>query len=188
MASGANLLMNMFGRPRGIIGRLGGVIMARMNADRGVWVAGLLEVTPNDAVLEIEFGPGVIIQCPSTLVSTGHVSGSDPSPEMLEQARARNAIAIKEGRVDLRRGLVESLPFADDIFDKALAINSMQVWADTATGLRAIRRVMRPGGRIALGFTRYSGQLNQGLVQALIAAGFADAQVKEKTRTSVHSQ
>ena len=39
---------------------------------------------------------------------------------------------------------------------------------------------MRPGGRIALGFTQYSGQLNQGLEQPLIAAGFADAQVKER--------
>ncbi len=60
MASDPNLLMNMFGRPRGIIGQLGGVIMARMNADCGVRVAGLLEVTPDDAVLEIGFGPGVI--------------------------------------------------------------------------------------------------------------------------------
>jgi hypothetical protein len=33
--------MNMFGRPRGIMGRLGGAIMARMNKDCGVWVAGL---------------------------------------------------------------------------------------------------------------------------------------------------
>jgi len=161
MASGPNLLMNMFGRPRGIIGRLGGVIMARMNADCGVWVAGLLEVTPDDAVLEIGFGPGVIIQCLSKLASAGHVAGIDPSPEMVEQARARNAIAIKDGRVDLRRGSAESLPFADDTFDKALAINSMQVWPDAAGGLRAIQRVMRLGGRIALGFTRYSGQLNQ---------------------------
>ena len=151
MASGPNLLMNMFGRPRGIIGRLGGVIMARMNADCGVWVAGLLEVTPGDAVLEIGFGPGVIIQCLSKLASGGYVAGIDPSPEMVEQALARNAIAIKDGRVDLRRGSVESLPFADNIFDKALAINSMQVWPDAATGLRAVRRVMRPGGRIALG-------------------------------------
>jgi ubiquinone/menaquinone biosynthesis C-methylase UbiE len=172
--------MNMFGRPRGIMGRLGGVIMARMNADCGVWVAGLLEVNPNDRVLEIGFGPGVIIQCLSKLASAGHVAGIDPSPEMLEQARARNAITIKNGRVDLRRGSVESLPFADNTLDKALAINSMQVWPAAATGLRAIGRVMRPGGRIALGFTRYSGQLNQGLEQALVAAGFADAQVKER--------
>ena len=108
MASGPNLLMNMFGRPRGIIGRLGGVIMARMNADCGVWVAGLLEVTSDDAVLEIGFGPGVIIQCLSKLASAGHVAGIDPSPEMVEQARARNAIAIKDGRVELRRGSAET--------------------------------------------------------------------------------
>jgi hypothetical protein len=49
---------------------------------------------------------------------------------MVEQARARNAAAIESGRVDLRRGSVESLPFDDDTFDKALAINSMQVWPD----------------------------------------------------------
>ena len=89
--------MNMFGRPRGIIGRLGGVIMARMNAGCAVWVAGLLEVTPDDAVLEIGLGPSVIIQCLSKLASAGHVAGIDPSPEMVEQARARNAIAIKDG-------------------------------------------------------------------------------------------
>ena len=80
--------MDMFGRPRGIIGRLGGVIMARMNADCGVWVAGLLEVTPDDAVLEIGFGPGVIIQCLSKLASAGRLAGIDPSAEMVEQARA----------------------------------------------------------------------------------------------------
>jgi ubiquinone/menaquinone biosynthesis C-methylase UbiE len=155
--------------------------MARMNADCGVWVAGLLDVAPNDAVLEIGFGPGVISQCLSKLAAAGHVAGIDPSLEMLEQARARNAIAIKDGRVDLRRGSVESLPFDDNAFDKALAINSMQVWSDAATGLRAIWRVVRPGGRIALGFTRYSGQLNQGLEQKLIAAGFVEAHVKRRS-------
>ena len=81
-------------------------------------------------------GPGVIIQCLSKLASAGHVAGIDPSPEMVEQARARNAIAIKDGRIDLRRGSAESLPFADDTFDKALAINSMQVWPDAARTAR----------------------------------------------------
>jgi ubiquinone/menaquinone biosynthesis C-methylase UbiE len=99
----------------------------------------------------------VIIQCLSKLAPAGHVAGIDPSPEMVEQARARNAIAIKDGRVDLRRRSAESLPFADDTFDKALAINSMQVWPDAAAGLRAIQRVMRPGGRIALALRTIPG-------------------------------
>jgi SAM-dependent methyltransferase len=102
--------------------------------------------------LEIGFAPGVIIQCLSKLASAGHLAGIDPSSEMVKQARARNAIAIKDGHADLRCGSAESLPFTGDIFDKALAMNSMQVWPDAATGPRAIRRVMSPGGRIALGF------------------------------------
>ena len=49
--------------------------------------------------------------------------------------------------------------------DKALTINSMQVWPDPAAGLREMRRVMKPGVKIALGFTPYSGQSNEGLTQ-----------------------
>jgi ubiquinone/menaquinone biosynthesis C-methylase UbiE len=154
-------LMRMFGRPQGILGRLGDIIMARMNADCGTWVVGLLDVGRNDSVLEVGFGPGVVIQSLSNLVAAGHVAGIDQSLEIVEQARARNATAIQRGRVDLRHGSVESLPFDDDSLDKALAINAMQVWPDPLAGLREKRRVMKRGGRIALGFTLYSGQPNE---------------------------
>jgi ubiquinone/menaquinone biosynthesis C-methylase UbiE len=174
------ILMQMFGRPRGVPGRLGGIIMARTNADCGAWVTELLEIGPCDSVLEVGFGPGVIIQRLAQLA--GRTSGIDPSQEMVAQARARNAIAIKDGRVDLRRGSVEHLPFDDNAFDKALAINSMQVWPDSAAGLREMRRVIKPSGRVALGFTPYSGQQNQGLTQTLTAAGLTKATVVEKDR------
>jgi ubiquinone/menaquinone biosynthesis C-methylase UbiE len=101
---------------------------------------------------------------------------------MVEQARARNATAIQSGRVDLRHGSVESLPFNDDSFDKALAINAMQVWPDPGAGLREIRRVMKRGGGIALGFTPYSGRPNEGLTETLTAAGFTKAHVVETSK------
>jgi ubiquinone/menaquinone biosynthesis C-methylase UbiE len=175
-----NILLHMFGRPRGLPGRLGGIIMAHMNEDCGAWVADLLEIGPNDSVLEVGFGPGVIIRRLSKLASQGHVAGVDPSQEMVEQARARNAAAIETGRVDLRRGSVESLPFDDDAFDKALAVNSMQVWPDPPAGLREMRRVMKPGAKVALGFTPYSGQPHKGLTEILTATGFSEANVVEK--------
>jgi ubiquinone/menaquinone biosynthesis C-methylase UbiE len=112
--------MHKFGR-QGVLGRLGGIIMARTNAAFGTRVSNLLEVGPNDSVLEVGFGPGVFIQRMSKLATAGHVAGIDPSREMVEQARARNATAIQSGRVDLRHGSVESLPFDDSSFDKALA-------------------------------------------------------------------
>lgn len=173
------ILMHAFGRPRGVLGKLGGVIMARTNADFGTRTSNLLDVTPNDSVLEVGFGPGVIIQRLSELATAGQVAGIDPSREMVEQARARNATAVQSGRVDLRHGSIESLPFDDNSFDKALAINSMQVWPDAVVGLREMRRVMKPGGKIAIGFTRHSGQPNKGLTDTLNAAGFTKPHVVE---------
>jgi len=172
-------LMRAFGRPRGILGRLGGMIMARMNADFGICVAGLLEIGPNDRVLEVGFGPGVVIEHLARLASSGHVAGIDPSTEMTAQAQARNSVPIREGRVDLRLGSVESLPFDEESFDKALAINSMQVWPRALAGLQEIHRVTKPGGRIALGFTQHSGQVNEGVAEVIAAAGFAEAHTVE---------
>ena len=170
-----SILLRAFGRPQGLLGRVGGMIMARMNADCGAWVTGLLELRPNDRVLEVGFGPGVVIQRLSNLMRAGSIAGIDASPEMVEQAIARNEATIQEGRVDLQLGSVEHLPFDDGSFDKALAINSMQVWPDAVAGLREIRRVVKPGGRIALGFTSNSGQPREGVVEKLVAAGFTEA-------------
>jgi ubiquinone/menaquinone biosynthesis C-methylase UbiE len=172
--------MRMFGHPQGALGRLGGIIMARMNADCGAWVCGLLEIVPNDRVLEVGFGPGVVIQRLSKLAPAGHVAGIDQG-EMLEQAQARNATAINSGRVDLRHASVENLPFDDDSFDQALAINSMQFWPPVA-GMQEMLRVMKRGGVIALGFTPYSGQPNEELTEQLMGAGFTKAHVVETTK------
>jgi ubiquinone/menaquinone biosynthesis C-methylase UbiE len=159
---------------------LGGIIMARTNEGCGAWVTDLLDIRPNENVLEVGFGPGVIIQRLSNLASAGRVAGIDPSQEMVMQARARNATAIQNGLVDLRRGSVDSLPFDDNSFDKALAINSMQVWPHPSAGLREMGRVMKSGARVALGFTPYSGQPNEGLTETLMAAGFTNANVVER--------
>jgi ubiquinone/menaquinone biosynthesis C-methylase UbiE len=173
-----SVLRRMFGQPRGFLGRLGGVIMARTNDPCGAWVIELLNVAPNESVLEVGFGPGTAIRRLSALAA--HVAGVDPSREMVAQARARNAIALENGRVELLRGSVEDLPFAGDTFDKAMAINSMQIWPHPVAGLREMRRVLKPGGTIALGFTLYSGQRNQGLTEKLSAAGFAGPRVVTK--------
>lgn len=174
-----SLLMQMFGRPKGVLGRLGGLILARTNRDFAQWVIHLLEIQPDEKVLEVGFGPGVGIEILAAAVSTGYIAGVDYSKEMVEQARARNAKAIEAGSVQLQYGSVEALPFADDTFDKALAINSMQVWTEAMVGLQEVRRVMKLGGKIALGFTPYSGQPSTGLTEMLTAAGFTEVRLVE---------
>jgi ubiquinone/menaquinone biosynthesis C-methylase UbiE len=179
MSLTGRMLMRMFGRPKGIPGRVGGIIMARTNQPCAAWVIDLLGIQPHDSVLEVGFGPGVGIELLARSVSEGYIAGVDPSEEMVEQARARNVNAMESSRVDLRYGSVERLPFEDNTFTKTLAINSMQVWPDAVAGLREMRRVMTPGGSIALGFTPYSGQSKGGLPEMLTATGFTEAHVVE---------
>ena len=173
MALFREILMRAFGRPQGLLGRIGGMLMVRGNRECAAWVVGRLAIDVRDAVLEVGFGSGVGIAEAAAAASAGRVTGIDPSPEKLAQARARNAEAVASGRVALQLGSVEALPFADAGFDKAFAINSMQVWPDAVAGLREIRRVVRRGGRVALGFTPPSGQKKDCLLDALTAAGFA---------------
>jgi ubiquinone/menaquinone biosynthesis C-methylase UbiE len=158
MSIGTHFLMRAFGRPQGLLGRVGGIIMGRMNRDMAGSVIAQLKLRPDERVLEVGFGPGVGIALLASSLPSGCVAGVDPSPEMNAQARKRNAGVIASGRVDLRQTSVEQLPFGATTFDAAMAINSMQMWPDRLAGLREIARVLRPGGRIALGFTAHSGQ------------------------------
>jgi hypothetical protein len=57
-----SILIRTFGRPKGILGKLGGAIMARTNQKCAAWVIALLDIQPKDTVLEVGFGSGIGIQ------------------------------------------------------------------------------------------------------------------------------
>jgi ubiquinone/menaquinone biosynthesis C-methylase UbiE len=179
MSLGHRILMRMFGRPEGLLGRLGGIILARTNRSFAEEIIAFLDVGVSEKVLEVGFGPGVGIELLAKAAPMGKIAGVEPSKEMVKQATARNAAAIGTGAVDLRRGAVDSMPFEDDTFDAVIAINSMQVWPDATVGLREIRRVLAVEGKVALGFTPNSGQPRAGVIETLSSADFDDAHLVE---------
>jgi SAM-dependent methyltransferase len=66
---------------------------------------------------------------------------------MCRQA-SRRAGATK--RVDLRIGVVSSLPWPDAAFDGILAVNTAQFWPEPAADVAEAVRVLAPGGRIVI--------------------------------------
>ena len=137
-------------RPSGILGRFVGNVMQNMNDSNARWTVSLLDLQPESRVLEIGFGPGVAVQYASEKVPKGFVAGIDLSDTMVQAARKRNAAAIKTGRVDLKQGDVSALPYPDESFDKALAIHSIMFWSKPVNCLKELRRVLRPGGLLAI--------------------------------------
>jgi SAM-dependent methyltransferase len=81
---------------------------------------------------------------PGSVVNLGAGSGNyeptdrrvvavEPSVQMIRQRPAHRAPVV--------RGVAESLPFADDSFDVAMAVLTVHHWSDPAAGLREMRRV-----------------------------------------------
>jgi ubiquinone/menaquinone biosynthesis C-methylase UbiE len=145
-------LRNPSGFGGGLIARL----MAFANRQPN-WIAiDALKIAPSDAVLELGFGPGSAIRTLNSMVPHGRVFGIDHSAAMLAQASRYNRRAIRIGRVQLQQGRFDALPWASDTFDKILAVNVVYFFCADAAEIREARRVLRPGGMMAIYATHKS--------------------------------
>ena len=114
------------------------------------WALGHLVLAPDSIVLDVGCGGGRTIQQLALLVPSGKVSGIDYSAASVAVARRTNAQAISAGRVDIRVGSVSSMPYADESFDVVTAVETHYYWPNLVDDLREVRRVLRPGGRVAI--------------------------------------
>lgn len=137
-----------FHHPTGWLGHLVGRLMTIINRERVEWAVDKLNVQATDEILEIGFGSGLGIQALAKRAS--HVSGIDISAVMVQQARKRNAQAIRHSQVDIQQGVAEDIPFSENKFDKILTINVYHHWDDKALGLSECLRVLKADGTLAI--------------------------------------
>jgi SAM-dependent methyltransferase len=96
-------------------------------------------------VLDVGVGPGHL--CGELAIRGWRVTGVDPSPAMLELARAR----VPSRAVRLLPGSIEALPFEAATFDTVVAIGVLEYVSDVEAALAEVERVLLPGGRAVLG-------------------------------------
>jgi SAM-dependent methyltransferase len=108
----------------------------------------VLELGPQDRLLEVGCGGGTFLAW--ALASGCTARAVDHSAEMLELARRRNAAAIAEDRLALYEADAASLPFPDGAFTAAASTNAFFFFYEPDAVLAEIRRVLAPGGRIAI--------------------------------------
>jgi SAM-dependent methyltransferase len=100
-------------------------------------------VSAGQKVIDVGCGSGALTVVLAETVGPENVAGVDPSEPFVAEARARVPGA------DLRVGPAESLPFDDDTFDAALSQLVFHFVQDPARSVAEMRRVTRPGGRVA---------------------------------------
>jgi SAM-dependent methyltransferase len=105
----------------------------------------ILEATrvgPGTRLLDVGCGSGEL--CALAAARGAEVAGVDAAEGMIAIARRRLPDA------DLRVGPIEQLPWEDDSFHVATAVNALQFAADFVDALREVARVVVPGGSVAI--------------------------------------
>ena len=166
-------LIRPWATPRGLAGRLAGWEMSYGRGEFDDRVIAQLNVQPGEAILEVGCGPGVTVERLLARHTDLRITAVDPSPVMIKQAERRNREAVAAGRLRLAQAAAEALPFGTGEFDRGVTVNSIGHWTSSAKGLAELRRVLRPGGLLAVAARRpLPGERIGELREALHAAGF----------------
>ena len=149
-----HFIARQLARPHGLFGKLVmGRLLDRANADDNRLVLGTLDPDPNARILEIGFGGGALLFEIAHNLDGGHIDGVDISREMLAVASKRVVREDLGEPVSLRLAGVDSLPFTDASFDYAYSVHTIYFWPDLERGIVELARVIKPGGRLVLGFS-----------------------------------
>jgi len=187
-------------KPAGLIGKVFGVLMNRVNKDLNKFMLENLQLESVDQVLEIGFGDGKLIGEIASLLPKGKVVGIDFSKSMVKQARKNNKKGIAQGLVEIFNASIENIPFDDGSFNKACSANTIYFWPNPEQNALEVYRILKENSKFVLGF-RTKQQLQNhsftdhgftlyttdGVVALLKKAGFSDVEIVKSSSNKLDS-
>jgi ubiquinone/menaquinone biosynthesis C-methylase UbiE len=136
-----------------------------------------LGVAPGDHLLEVGCGHGVAASLVCERLATGHLTAIDRSPKMIAMATERNRSHLEAGRAAFAAVAYEDADLPDAAFDKVFAVHVADFWRRPDPILAITRRVLRPGGTLALfnqAMRSEPAEVGERIAAVLREHGFAD--------------
>jgi SAM-dependent methyltransferase len=104
---------------------------------------------PGERVLDVACGTGLIARLAAEKVGpTGAVTGIDIAPDMIDVAKAVPPPAGPH--IEWHVGDATSLPFPDNSYDVVICQMGLMFMENRSTAIAEMRRVLTPGGRVAV--------------------------------------
>jgi len=149
--------MSQCQQPSGWMGKIVLWSMNRRHSGLTDWGLGHIQIGSSDVILDVGCGGGRTVDKLARAAPRGKVYGIDHAEQSVAASRAFNRQWLERGTVEIRRASVTELPFPDATFDLVTAIETHFWWADLASGMREIWRVLKPGGRLVIIAEFYNG-------------------------------
>ncbi|WP_192254080.1 class I SAM-dependent methyltransferase [Mesorhizobium silamurunense] len=102
-------------------------------------------VAGGEKILDVGCGTGSLTFELVKSADLAEIQAIDFSPVFVQAAKERNT----DPRITFQQADATALPFADDMFDRALALLVLHFVPDTGKAVAEMRRVVRPGGVVA---------------------------------------
>jgi ubiquinone/menaquinone biosynthesis C-methylase UbiE len=134
-----------FELPRGFAGRILFFFMNRGHKSIYENAAKVLELRPEDDLLEVACGNGHFIKNYASHVRS--VTGLDLSELSVKLAAGKNKDRVAAGSAEFVQGDATQLPWEDNKFSAATAMASFMLFPEPLASLKEMNRVLRPGGR-----------------------------------------
>ena len=107
------------------------------------------DLHPGERVLDVACGTGHVTRTAAEIVGrTGAVTGVDVAPDMIETARS--VAAPRGASIDWQICDAAALPIPDASVDVVLCQMGLMFMADQDAAVTEMRRVLTPGGRVAI--------------------------------------
>ena len=110
----------------------------------------ILDIQPDDIVMDAGCGSGLIIPWLAEYIKTGKVIGVDFSEKMLKKARARANKANVLDRVTFRKDDIENSKFHDGSFERIIATFTLTSVPHPKKCLKEMERLLKVGGKLVI--------------------------------------
>ncbi|MCC4767150.1 methyltransferase domain-containing protein [Methanosarcina sp. DH1] len=150
--------MNQCRKPVGEAGKLVADEMNINHYELTSWGLGKIDIKQDSIILDIGCGGGRTVNRLALLAPEGKVFGIDYSNDCVNWSIEFNKGLIDSGKVEIHNASVEKIPFEDNKFDWALAVETVYFWPNLLQNFSEIKRVLKPSGRIMIINEMYASQ------------------------------
>jgi len=182
------LFSSQYRFPSGFLGRYIGNKMDQLNDPQSDWVVSLLDLQPNDTVLEVGFSTGRVLKKISSIVTKGKLYGLDPSNTMYNVASEKLKGEMQSGQVQLVEGYAEKSMLPDNTFSKIFTVHVVYFWEDLEQVFKEFLRISKSNALVAIYFVspiiasnkNFHEYTEDEIKETMISSGFRTVRAEHK--------